>query len=99
VIALLGVTDSTAIARLLAGFSYAYRNTMKVLLILSIVFNYLSNAAYIFIFVRYIRPLMNNPKQIDFIANVVVLVVAGLTNYRFALIAFARMFPKPSIYI
>ena len=40
-----------------------------------------------------------NPRQIDFIANIVVLVLATLTNYRFALIAFAKMFPKPYIHI
>ena len=42
---------------------------------------------------------MNNPRQIDVISNVVVLILATLTNYRFGLIAFAKMFPKPAIHI
>ena len=42
---------------------------------------------------------MSNPRQIDLISNIVVIVLASLTNYRFALIAYAKMFPKPFIHI
>jgi hypothetical protein len=49
--------------------------------------------------VRYIKPLIVNPKQIDVIANIAILIVAIITNYRFAIIAFAKMFPKPNIHI
>jgi hypothetical protein len=42
---------------------------------------------------------VTNPRQIDVISNGVVLVIALLTNFRFGLIAFSRMFPKPSIYV
>jgi hypothetical protein len=47
----------------------------------------------------YIKPLVTNPRQIDVISNVTVLIIALLTNFRFGLIAFSRMFPKPNIYI
>ena len=65
----------------------------------SIATNYLTNIAYIIIFIKYIKPLMENPRQIDFISNIVVLVIGSLTNYRLALMAFSKMFPKPYIHI
>ena len=55
--------------------------------------------AYLAIFLCYIRPLITNARQIDTISNVVVLVIAIATNFRFGLVAFARMFPKPNIFI
>jgi len=69
--------------------------TIRALLGTSIATNYLTNIAYIFIFIKYIKPLMNNPRQIDFISNIVVLVIGSLTNYRLALMAFSKLFPKP----
>jgi hypothetical protein len=72
---------------------------MKGLLIGSLLVNYLLNIAYIVVFIKYIKPLISNPREIDIISNVVVLVIATVTNFRFGLIAFAKMFPKPSIYI
>jgi len=73
--------------------------TIRALLGTSIATNYLTNIAYIFIFIKYIKPLMNNPRQIDFISNIVVLVIGSLTNYRLALMAFSKLFPKPYIHI
>jgi len=72
---------------------------MKGLLIGSLLVNYLLNIAYIVVFIKYIKPLISNPREIDIISNVVVIVIATVTNFRFGLIAFAKMFPKPSIYI
>ena len=51
------------------------------------------------IFICYIKPLITNARQIDIISNVVVLIIAMVTNFRFGLVAFARMFPKPNIYV
>ena len=90
--------DTISIARLLPA-SNEERTTLRALLGTAIAMNYLTNICYVIIFIKYIRPLMSNPRQIDFISNVVVIVIAALTNYRFALIAFAKMFPKPFIHI
>lgn len=72
---------------------------MKLLLGLALGFNYITNIVFIVIFIKYMKPLLHNPRQIDIISNIVVLVVGTITNYRFALIAYAHMFPKPNIYI
>jgi hypothetical protein len=69
------------------------------LLGLSIASNYITNIIYIVIFIKYIKPLVSNPRQIDVISIVVALIIGVATNYRFTLIAFARMFPKPNIYV
>lgn len=42
---------------------------------------------------------MEKPKQIDVIALTVTLVIAMLTNFRFFLLAFSRLFPKPHIHV
>jgi len=42
-------------------------------------------------------PLLPSPKQIDYISNTLVLMLATLTNYRFALLVYSKMFPKPQI--
>lgn len=84
--------------RLLVASS-AERLIIRGLLGGALAINYISNIIYIVLFVKYIKPLITNPRQIDIIANVVVLVFGTLTNYRFAIIAFSKMFPKPSIYI
>lgn len=85
--------------RLLASPSNSERLAIRALMGVSIAVNYLTNIAYILIFVKYIKPLMENPRQIDFISNIVVLVIGSLTNYRLALMAFAKLFPKPYIHI
>jgi hypothetical protein len=93
-----GSLASFSVARLLSP-SDEERSTIRGLLGTALAVNYLSNIAYIVIFVKYIRPLMGNPRQIDFISNLVVLVLAVLSNYRLALMAFSRMFPKPFIFV
>ena len=84
--------------RLLAASS-AERLAVRGLLGGSLAINYISNVVYVVLFVKYIKPLVANPRQIDVIANVVVLVFGTLTNYRFAVMAFSKMFPKPAIYV
>lgn len=69
------------------------------LLAFTICINYITNFIYLYIFIKYLKPLIVNPKQIDIISHIAVLVVAMLTNYRFAIIAFAKLFPKPNIQI
>jgi hypothetical protein len=89
---------SSPTSRLLATGS-AYQSQMRGLLGGAIAANYLENIAYIIIFIYYIKPLITNPRQIDVISNVVVLVIATITNFRFGLVAYARLFPKPNIYV
>jgi hypothetical protein len=94
------ITSAKAPAsRLLATTDNAYLSQMQGLLGGAIAANYLENVCYLIIFICYIKPLIANPRQIDIISNVVVLVIACATNFRFGLIAFARMFPKPSIFV
>jgi len=92
-------SSSSISGRLLIGLDLSYRNTIKGLLIFSLCINYLSNLVYIYIFIKYIKPLLANPKQIDWISNISVIIFGTITNYRFALIAYSKMFPKPSIHI
>lgn len=100
ILAVLSTVNSTTVyARLLSGNDISYLSTMKLMLGLAVGFNYVTNIIYIIIFIKYMKPLLNNPRQIDVISNIVVLVVAAATNYRFALIAYAHMFPKPNIFI
>lgn len=75
------------------------RLAVRALLATALATNYITNFIYIVIFVKYIKPLLTNPRQIDVIANIAALVVGTVTNYRFALIAFCKMFPKPHIHI
>jgi hypothetical protein len=96
VIACLSVTNNSALSsRLLLGIDYSHRVTVKNLLIASLVFNYISNILYLILFCKYITPLIVKPRQIDYITHIVTLIVGTMTNYRFGLIAFSRMFPKP----
>ena len=92
-------SNSIAVGRLLVGMDYSYRATVRSLLIASLVINYLTNVFYLVIFCRYMRPLILVPRQIDYIVNGVILVIAGLTNYRFGVVAYSKMFPKPEIRI
>ncbi len=41
------------------------------------------------------RPLIAVPRQIDYIVNGVILFIATVTNYRFGVVAYSKMFPKP----
>ena len=65
----------------------------------AIALNYVSNIIYVVLFCKYIRPLLNNPRQIDNIAHGVTLALCLLTNYSLGLIAYSRMFPKPYVHI
>lgn len=91
-------SSSSTSARLLAT-STAYIGQMKALLIVGVCLNYIENICYLIIFFRYIKPLITNARQIDMISNFVVLLIAVCTNFRFGLLAFSRMFPKPNIYV
>jgi hypothetical protein len=90
--------SSLSLARLLTP-SNEERTTIRVLLGLSLAINYIANIIYLILFIKYIKPLVTNPRQIDVISHVVVLAVGTLTNYRFCLIAYAKLFPKPTIHI
>lgn len=83
--------------RVLYGLDYSYRQTIFVLLLVGLIFNYITNVLYLAVFCKYLRPLLPHPRQTDYITNVVLLVLALLTNYRLALLAFSRLFPKPYI--
>jgi hypothetical protein len=87
---------SSTISRLLA-MDDSYRSTIFSLLIVALVFNYLTNILFLIIFFLYIKPLISSPRQVDIITNGVVLVLGTLTNYRFCLLIFSKMFPKPQI--
>jgi hypothetical protein len=43
------------------------------------------------------KPLIKTPRQIDYIVNYFVFFFCFITNYRFGLIAYSKMFPKPYI--
>lgn len=75
------------------------KNIILILLGFTLALNYITNIIYLYIFVKYLKPLVTNPKQIDVITNAVTLAIAVLTNYRFAIVAFSKMFPKPRIHI
>lgn len=77
------------------GLDYSYRSTIMILFVVALVVNYLSNFLYLFLFCKYLWPLLPNPKQIDYITNGLVLVFATATNYRFGFMAYSKMFPKP----
>lgn len=74
---------------------YSYRVSIKGLLIAGLVVNYVTNVLYIIVFCKYMRPLILVPRQIDYIVNGAILTIATLTNYRFGVLAYSKMFPKP----
>lgn len=90
-------SSSTTISRLLVGMDYSYRIKIYSLLLASLVLSYVMNILFLYIFCRYIKPLLGLPKQIDLITNGIVLALATLTTYRLMLLSFSRMFPKPWI--
>jgi hypothetical protein len=93
-----GDVASVSLTRLLVASSQE-RSTMRALLGVAVGTNYISNIVYIVLFLKYVKPLIANPRQIDVISNIVVIVVGTLTNYRFCIIAFAHLSPKPHIHI
>ena len=96
VISLLIVSDNSQ-ARLLLVTSENYKSVMIGLLATALAFNYLFNIAYLVIFVKYIKDLINRPKQVDYISHTCVLVFAFLTDFRFGLLVFAKLCSKPSV--
>ena len=92
-------SNSSSISRLLLGMDYSYRIIAKDLLITGLALNYLMNVLYLVVFCKYIYPLIRNPHQVDYIVNTVILVISTVTNYRFGLMAYSRVFPKPEIHI
>lgn len=86
-------------ARLLLTVDHSYRVTVELLFIVALAFNYLCNFVYVCLYIRYIKPLITNPRQIDILTNTLVLVTGTLTNFRFAILPFSKMFPKPHIQI
>lgn len=92
-------SNSVTVARFLVGMDYSYRTTVKALLIASVAINYVTNILYLVIFCKYMRPLILVPRQIDYIVNGVILTISALTNYRFGVVAYSKMFPKPEIRI
>jgi len=69
------------------------------ILIVALVLNYVMNIIYGIIFWKYIYPLIKDPRQVDYITIGVVMVLGLLTNYRFTLLIFSKMFPKPRIHV
>jgi hypothetical protein len=78
--------------------SHHFQHGILGLLIVSIILNYLSNLIYLRIFCKYLLRSVSD-RQIDKISNYVVLVVGTITNYRFFVIAYSKLFPKPNILI
>ena len=74
---------------------YSYRLTVRSLLIAALAINYITNVLYLIIFCKYMRPLILVPRQIDYIVNGAILSIATITNYRFGVVAYSKMFPKP----
>lgn len=99
ILAISSSSTNTNTVRLLIALAWndGHRGTMIGLLAFWISFNYLTNAIHLSIFMRYMKPLLPNPKQTDNISTTLVLILASLTNYRFALLPYAKLFPKPAI--
>ena len=93
------INSSLSQKRLLATDISSQRSTMIILLAIAIAFNYIFNFIFVGIFVKYFKPLIPVPRQIDIISYVAMLIISTCTNFRFSFVAFARMFPKPYIYI
>lgn len=95
VLAVLSQSTSTTSARLLAAAS---SNTVIIgLLIFAVVLNYAANGLYVFLFLKYLKPLILKLQQIDKITLTVTMVFGLITNYRFSMVAFSRMFPRPRV--
>jgi TctA family transporter len=82
--------------RLLTAY-VSQRPIIVYLLIVALVVNYIINIIFAIIFYKYFVPLITAPRQIDYITIGLILVIGMVTNYRFCLIFFGKMFPKPRI--
>lgn len=94
------ITDQIAIARLLQKkeelIVEEYQSVALGLLATTIALNYISNIVYIVFFCKYLKQYIAD-RQVDTITNYVVLVLGTLSNYRFSLLCYSKMFPKPKI--
>lgn len=95
VLAVIAQSSPTASARLLATTSS--KTVILGLLGLTIALNYIANALYICLFIKYLKPLIVKLQQIDKITHAATLIFGFITNYRFAMVAFSRMFPRPRV--
>lgn len=77
---------------------YPYHYSVVGVLIASLTINYIENLVYVFLFCKYLKQYIPD-RQIDRVSNYVVLVFGTLTNFRFSLLAYSKMFPKPSIMV
>lgn len=75
-----------------------YQTAVFAILITILVINYILNILYIIVFCKYIRKLLQD-RQIDIISNYFVLFLGTISSFRFCLISFSKMFPKPNIWI
>lgn len=89
-----------AVSRLLATSTgpSQYMYSVLGLLASSVALNYISNIIFLVLFWKYLKKYIGD-RQIDKISNYLVLTVGALTNYRFSLVAYSKMFPKPNILV
>jgi hypothetical protein len=87
---------SESVRRLLE-YDLTQRPIIMNLLIVALVVNYVMNIIFSFIFFKYLVPLINAPRQVDYITIGAAFIIGMITNYRFCLIFFSKMFPKPRI--
>jgi hypothetical protein len=84
-------------SRRLLEYDITQRPVILNLLIAALVVNYVMNIIFAVIFFKYLVPLINAPRQVDYITIGAAFIMGMLTNYRFCLIFFSKMFPKPRI--
>lgn len=64
----------------------------------TVALNYVANFVYLLIFCKYLRKYIPD-RQIDKISNYLVIVLGTLSNYKFSLMAYSKLFPKPNILV
>ena len=78
-------------------YTLSMLQTGLALMAVCLALNYLSNIAYLVLYCKYIRPNMILNRQVDIVTNHSLLTFAMLTNYRFALLPFSKMFRHPNV--
>lgn len=76
----------------------SYQYAVVGILAADIALNYIANFVYLFLFCKYLMKYIPD-RQIDKISNYAVVVVGMLSNYRFSLLAYSKLFPKPNILV
>jgi hypothetical protein len=76
----------------------SYQYAVVGLLATSLALNYIANFVYLFLFCKYLKKYIPD-RQIDKISNYLVLTLGTLTNFRFSLVAYSKMFQKPYILV